>query len=1398
MDAVRFLVVTLLVMFVTACGSPVDSRRGAAGATAAITAAGDVAASAVTVPEIVNPAEELLEFAPDGILRWTAATGADAYELWAYRDAALSRLQENSSALAARQYQFTKLTGGQTYYLKLYFRVSGAWREVPVVQLRTAMQVRKARLTNPQEELDAFGMTGVLRWTAVPGAERYEVWIYHDARLVSFAEASGPIVETQYQARGLSPGSTYHVQIYSLVDGRYYAGGALRITVTPESNRARVLNPQEELDAFPTTGILRWSPVTGATAYEVWVFTNPNSSVSHESSGSLTTRSYSMRTLQPASAYYVQVYARVADQWQVGSPVRITTGTQVTKARLTTPQEDLEKFSTTGTLRWSEVPGATRYELWVFTNAGLGVVAESGANPDRSYTVSRLCAGATYYVQVHALVDGRWTAGWATRLDVTEGSSAATCVPPAPTVTLSASATEVLSGEGVTVTWSTKFADDCAASDGWAGPRPSSGTETFTALTSRKMFTLTCTNSSGSTRAQTLVTVAPTVSTITGSVLLGTDQQVDGDINDWFAPYADNNSVRTAQRLPNPTRVGGYVNVRGRGPYGRSQQSGDPYDHFRVDLMAGQAIRLTAPGPDLSVPASERTDLDLYLCDRNGVFIDASAGTDSMEHLTAPAAGEYVIIVVAINGAATYSLSIGLSGITAAAAGALRLSDDFVGSQVIVRMRHEASMDGTGIRKTARILATEYGLRQVAGVDGRDLLFRLTGSTRMNIAAARDGLEVAPAGLSFVDEAQRIRFDTLQLVKALRRDPEVRWAEPNRILRASAIPNDPRYGRQRWHYEMIALPAAWGVTTGSPDVVVGVVDSGIVTSHPDLVQRTVAGYDFISDVASAGDGNGLDADPTDPGAPNSGTHNFHGTHVAGTIAAQGNDARGVAGVAWDVRLLPVRALGVDGTGTAYDVAQAVRFAAGLANDSGSVPAKKADIVNLSLGAPGFCSPQAQDLVDEVRAAGVIVVAAAGNAGSSAPETPASCTGVVSVAAVGPGGDRAPYSNHGIFVDVSAPGGDTSVDMDANGIVDGVYSTWAQKNVDGYAPSYELLQGTSMAAPHVSGVIALMKSVKPSLTPAEVDALLQSGALTDDTGPPGRDDMGVGLINAFKSVTAVSGAVSSAAPAAYAYPKNLLFGAATSEQELWVANVGGGSLGVSAITTSDARRIRVQATSIDPRGLGSYAVILDRAGLANGTYDGWVDVATSAGTTRIGVAFIVSGVLQVSNVGRLYVGIYDVRRQDWVSWKADRFSGASVAYEFGNLPSSDYYIAAGSDMNNDGYICDAGEVCGWYPVVAEPGLIRARGMTTGIDFPVSFDASRLEDSLTFSVASSGARVGPVPTSEPGPVQAVRQTTIAVEQRYPSSATMPPATGTAARPRPVSRSRTSARRDSRAPP
>ena len=140
------------------------------------------------VPEIINPTEELQAFAPDGILRWTQASGADAYEVWAYNDAGLTQLAEFSKALVSRQYQFTQLAGGFTYYVKLYYRVNGSWADAPVLVIKTTTNVVRPRLTNSQEELDGIHTGGTLRWTPIAGADVYELWVYRDAGLEAFAE----------------------------------------------------------------------------------------------------------------------------------------------------------------------------------------------------------------------------------------------------------------------------------------------------------------------------------------------------------------------------------------------------------------------------------------------------------------------------------------------------------------------------------------------------------------------------------------------------------------------------------------------------------------------------------------------------------------------------------------------------------------------------------------------------------------------------------------------------------------------------------------------------------------------------------------------------------------------------------------------------------------------------------------------------------------------------------------------------------------------------------------------------------------------------------------------------------------------------------------------------------
>jgi len=498
-------------LVVTACGQGPGTDQGhpSAAIQKAAVARQAVAAGEIEVsPGIINPLEEVLAFDPHGILRWTEVPGADAYEVWAY-DYGQTQVVESSGSLPSRQYQFTRLMAGSQYEVTIYARINGNWTGGHVyVYLETAANVTKPRLSNAQEEIEAFAVGGTLRWAPVAGADSYEVWIYHDRALRALAETSGPLSDTQYPLRALPAGKTYFAQVYGRVNGEFQAGGALALTVVAESSRARLVNPQQELDAFASGGLLRWSAVPGATAYEVWIYTNPHASDIYESSGNLTTRMYAPRTLRPGGTYYVQIFTWVNGDWQAGSPVKITTAAQVAVARLTNPQEELEAFATNGTLAWNEVPGADRYEVWIFGNAGLGVVAEAGFPAGRSYRVTRLCSGGRYYMQLYARVNGQWMSGSATRLDVTQGESPANCVPPAPMVTFTANPIEPRAGESVTLTWTSRFASSCAASGDWSGARPTSGTETLGPLTTASRFTLACDGPSGTTYVPLSVIIA--------------------------------------------------------------------------------------------------------------------------------------------------------------------------------------------------------------------------------------------------------------------------------------------------------------------------------------------------------------------------------------------------------------------------------------------------------------------------------------------------------------------------------------------------------------------------------------------------------------------------------------------------------------------------------------------------------------------------------------------------------------------------------------------------------------------------------------------------------------------------------------------------------------------------
>lgn len=370
------------------------------------------------------------------------------------------------------------------------------------------------------------------------------------------------------------------------------------------------------------------------------------------------------------------------------------------------------------------------------------------------------------------------------------------------------------------------------------------------------------------------------------------------------------------------------------------------------------------------------------------------------------------------------------------------------------------------------------------------------------------------------------------LARKLAALPEVEYAEPDYVMRPTLVPNDSSYAAQ-WHYYGpfgINAPAAWDITTGSATVRVAVIDTGI-TDHPDLAGRWVGGYDFIADVPTANDGNGRDSDPHDPGdwvtanmcglGEPAESSSWHGTHVAGTIGAASNNGLGVAGINWVSPIVPIRVLGRCG-GFTSDIVDGMRWAAGLTVSGVPANANPAKVLNLSLGGGGSCSATYQNAINAINAAGAIIVVSAGNSNANAANfTPASCNGVVTVASTDRDGNRAFYSNFGTAVEISAPGGETNTNSPSPAPQNGVLSTLNNGLTTPGTASYAYYQGTSMAAPHITGVLSLMVSLDPTLNFTQSLQILQISARAFPGGSNcTTSTCGSGIVDAAAALNAV--------------------------------------------------------------------------------------------------------------------------------------------------------------------------------------------------------------------------------------------------------------------------------------
>jgi len=463
------------------------------------------------------------------------------------------------------------------------------------------------------------------------------------------------------------------------------------------------------------------------------------------------------------------------------------------------------------------------------------------------------------------------------------------------------------------------------------------------------------------------------------------------------------------------------------------------------------------------------------------------------------------------------------------------------------------------------------------------------------------------------------------LAARLANDSDVEYAIPDQRRHALGVPNDPLYpdGQSttpavgQWYLRAPAAPAlaainaeaAWSLSAGSSAITVAVVDTGVRFDHPDLAGKLYTGHDFISDSTTANDGDGRDNDASDPGDWVSQSDidsdpsdfkgctvessSWHGTQVSGLIGAATNNGIGIASVGNQVMILPVRVLGKCG-GYDSDIIAGMQWAAGISSDT-SLPANPhpAQVINLSLGSQGSCSQPYIDVMAQLAAASVTVVAAAGNDEGLAVSMPANCPNVIAVAGVRHTGTKVGYSDIGPQVALSAPAGNC-VNLTGTCLYPIVTTTNSGTTVPA-ANTYsdgdnDPSLGTSFSAPLVSGTAALMLSLNPSITPSRIKSLLQasarafptSGASTGSVAachaPNGstQDECycttttcGAGLLDASAAVQAV---ISAALPTAKisASATSLTVGGTVSLDGS--ASTGGGSTGIAsyAWTLSDGK------------------------------------------------------------------------------------------------------------------------------------------------------------------------------------------------------------------------------------
>ncbi|MEP1217256.1 MAG: S8 family serine peptidase [Marinobacter sp.] len=793
---------------------------------------------------------------------------------------------------------------------------------------------------------------------------------------------------------------------------------------------------------------------------------------------------------------------------------------------------------------------------------------------------------------------------------------------------------------------------------------------------------------------------------LAGTVDIESGTRVDSDTADdiRLSESVDNGTPGSAQALPSGVIAGGYLSstegTYNTGTPDRFDFFEDTEDFYTAELSPGDRVAVqTFLSPDQSQPLPDR---NLRILKQEGaslVEVDSDSTSSDLRALiaTLPEAadpGSY-LIEVSTTGGTPFRYVLTLAGQASGSVMNTSYSEPaFMMDEAIVSFESESG----GSSKAAAMAVSER----------RDLG---RGAWLMRRDSARN------VGAMSASQLRDARKETLGWIRELREQPGVVAAEPNYLYTSQQVSpgNDPLYDRQ-WNLPLTRAPMAW---QAAPKVGAGigiaVMDTGVFRSppatsgawHPDLAANVqlISGQlmDYVSGDLDIDQEPGRDANPADPGDGKARSSNFHGTHVAG-IAAAVDNAEGIVGMAPGASIYPVRVLGRDGVGSSADLIAALNWAAGRS---------EIDVINLSLGGLG----PSDALKNAIDAAwnggnGKLVVAAAGNQGTDEPTYPAAYPNVIGVGAVDGGGKRASYSNVGESVDVVAPGGDASRDANQDGTADVIISTWGRDDSGSFEPGYAGLQGTSMAAPHVAGIYALMKG-ESTITPGEFRNLLRSGALTEEVGPA--FEYGAGLINALAAMDA---ALDGNFPITLGTsPSALQFNPAVLSAELEFSVYPEGEPVTITRVTAGAAWLTLGEAPTDPSQ--SLTLSVDTSGLNDNqryTTELSIDYDPQNGdaaTLTVPVSLRLGTSADDRDAGRHYVLLVSADdARNTIEQTVVSASGGQYRFAFDQVEPGEYFLVAGTDIDNNGLICENGEACAEYPVNGLPEKIVIGGESLG--------------------------------------------------------------------------------------